>query len=226
MYNETNVRTFINSAALSANRRVKRSTSTALAYAGAMERGIGNLEVDCFAVTGGIPCAVRLRNAIGTKHGVAASALSAGDVVYAAASGKLDDVGFIKEGIALTDATADGDIFEYMPDTSDDEHEASVTVAAAGSAAGDAAAVTHRNTEVSGADGTKGVILPAPGSKPGARVSVYNQHATNGLKIYPHTGGDINDGTTNAAITIEGKGIAEFVDLDGTTWACQYVINT
>lgn len=222
---ENNVRTFTNSAALAANRRVKRSSSTALAYAGAMDRALGNLEVDAFAVTGGVPVSVRLRNAVGTRIGIAASALSAGDVVYAAANGKLDDVGFIKEGIALSDASADGDEFEYMPDRSDDEHEDAVSIAAAGSAQGDATAITHRNTTCSAADGTKGVILPTP-TKAGVKVLVYNEHASNGLKIYPHSGGDINDGTSNAAITIEGKTAAEFVALDTTTWACQFTTNT
>ncbi len=36
-------------------------------------------------------------------------------------------------------------------------------------------------------------------AKPGGTFArVYNEHATNGLKIYPPTGGDINDGTANA----------------------------
>lgn len=98
-----------------------------------------------------------------------------------------------------------------------------VAVAAAGSQQSDAAALPW-NAMVSGADGTKGVILPAPQS--GLVVEVYNLHASNGLKIYPHSGGDINDGTQNAAITIEGKTLAKFIALDTTTWAAIYTTNT
>lgn len=223
-YVENNVRTFLNDAALSADLRVKRTDSDTLALAGAMDRALGTLEAAAFAVTGGVHCAVRLRNAVGSRRGVAASALSAGDVVYAAASGQLDDVGFVKEGIALTDASGAGAVFEWMPDSSDDEHESAVSIAAAGSVTGDATAVTHRLTTVSAADATKGVKLPTP-TKAGIRVFVYNEHALNGLKIYPHTGGDINDGATDAAITTEGKTWAEFLALDTTTWAAVYTAN-
>lgn len=223
-YVETNVRTFLNDAALAADRRVKRVDADTLAYAGAMDRALGSLEVDAFAVTGGVPVPVRLRNAVGTRRGVAASSLSAGDVVYAAANGKLDDVGFIKEGIALTDASGDGAVFEYMPCREDDEHETAVSIAAAGNSQGTATAITHRLTTVSAADGTKGVILPTP-TKAGVRVFVYNEHASNGLPVFPHSGGDINDDTQNAAKTIEGKTWAEFLALDTTTWAAIFTAN-
>lgn len=97
-------------------------------------------------------------------------------------------------------------------------------VAAAGSTAGDAAALSYGMNIVSAADGTKGVILPT--GFPGAKVSVYSSVATNGLKVYPHTGGDINDGTTDAAVTIEGKTHSIFECMDGTTWAAIYTANT
>jgi predicted RecA/RadA family phage recombinase len=100
-----------------------------------------------------------------------------------------------------------------------------ISIAAAGSTQSDAATLMNdaMNT-VSAADGTKGVLLPAAVAG-GPPVFVYNEHATNGLKIYPATGDDINDGTTNAAITMEGKGIAVCRPLDATTWAVSYVIN-
>lgn len=100
-----------------------------------------------------------------------------------------------------------------------------VAVAAAGSAQSDAASLTRGSLNyVSGADGTKGVVLPE--NVPGARVEVYNLHASNGLKVYPASGGDINDGTQNAAVTIEGKTLAIFVAVDGTTWAAIFTANT
>lgn len=224
-YVESNVRMFVNDAALAANRRVKRTDADTLAYAGAMDHALGNLEVDTFSVTGGVPVPVKLRNAYGTRLGVSSAALAAGAVVYAAANGKLDDVGFVKEGIALTATGGDGEVFEYMPALNDDEHVTAVSIAAAGSSNSDATAITHRITTVSAADGTKGVILPTP-TTPGVRVIVYNEHASNGLKIYPHATGDIDDGTaTTGAITIEGKRACEFVNLDNSTWMAFYTAN-
>jgi hypothetical protein len=220
-YVETPTRTFVNSAALAADRRVKRSSSTALAYAGQMDRGLGTLESDAFAVTGGVPVAVRLRNAEGTRRGIAAGALSAGDVIYAAANGKLDDVGFIKEGIALSDASADGDVIEYMPCFDDDEHENAETLAAAGSSNTDATLVTHRNMISTGGDGSVGHILPAP-TKAGVKISIYNS-ASGSVKLYPHAGGNINSATTTSgSITLASHKAAYLTSLDGTTWSAVY----
>ena len=97
-------------------------------------------------------------------------------------------------------------------------------VAPTGSTQGDAAQLTAAVSIVTGADGTKGVILPVP--KVGRQVSVYSATATNGLKVYPHSGGDINDGTSNAAITIEGKTRADFLAVDTTTWAAIYTADS
>ena len=55
---------------------------------------------------------------------------------------------------------------------------------------------------------------------------VYNLVATNGLKVYPASGDDINDGTSDAAITIEGKTMAVFIAIDSTTWISMYTVNT
>lgn len=98
------------------------------------------------------------------------------------------------------------------------------TLACAGSAQGDAAPILSKVVNVTGADGTKGVILPT--AVAGDVVLVYNSVATNGLKIYPATGADINDGTANAAITIEGKTLALLVAIDATTWASMFTVNT
>jgi hypothetical protein len=98
------------------------------------------------------------------------------------------------------------------------------TVAAAGSAQGDATAITNMVTYVTASDGAKGVILPAVTA--GAVYIVYDTVATSGLKIYPASGDDINDGSANAAITIEGKTMAIFVGLDTTTWAAMYTANS
>lgn len=99
------------------------------------------------------------------------------------------------------------------------------SAAAAGSAQGDATAlVAGAINSISGADGTKGVVLPAAVAGLGCRV--YNEHATNGLKVYPASGDDINDGTANAAVTIEGKTLAIFEAVDAATWAAIYTANS
>lgn len=99
-------------------------------------------------------------------------------------------------------------------------------VAAAGTnqATGTALVAGHLNV-VSGADGTKGVTLPT--AVAGTVVVVYSSVATNGLPIYPAADDDINDGTTDAAITIEGKTAVMFIAADATTWvALTYTANT
>lgn len=98
------------------------------------------------------------------------------------------------------------------------------TCAAAGSDQAGATLLPSAGASVSAADGTKGVRLIEPSA--GRVALVYNEHATAGLKVYPHTGGDINDGSTNAAVTIEGKTLALFWALDATTWAAIYTVNS
>lgn len=92
-------------------------------------------------------------------------------------------------------------------------------VNAAGSAQGDAAAITAECIVWAlGADATKGVILPAPSGK-GARILVINDKTANAvLKVYPATGGKINGGSANASLNMAAKTSAWFVSLDGTNW--------
>jgi hypothetical protein len=97
-------------------------------------------------------------------------------------------------------------------------------IAGAGSDQAGATAINPNYVTVSGADGSVGVRLPEP--TPGRECRVYNLHATSGLKVYPHVGGDINDGSQNAAVTIEGKTLAIFYAVDATTWAAIYTANT
>jgi hypothetical protein len=96
-------------------------------------------------------------------------------------------------------------------------------VTPAGTGTADATALAYDFNTATG-DGTAGVKLPA--AQAGARVWVYNTHATLGLVIYPHDGGDINDGTTDAAVTAEGKSLASFVGVDSTTWAAMYTADS
>jgi len=91
-------------------------------------------------------------------------------------------------------------------------------VLAAGSTQANAALLTGVVNNVIGADGTKGVILPAP-KVPGQSVWVYSSAATNALRVYPHSGGTINHGTTNAAVTQTARTLVQYVATDLTNWA-------
>jgi predicted RecA/RadA family phage recombinase len=93
----------------------------------------------------------------------------------------------------------------------------SATVAATGSAQGDAAAIADGFTLVSAADGTKGVKLPAAAA--GGLCIVKNADAANAiLKVYPDTGDAINALGANAALSMAAKTSAVFVAFDATTW--------
>lgn len=98
------------------------------------------------------------------------------------------------------------------------------TIAAAGSDQAGATAIAARITQVTGADSSAGVRLP--GAKPGLEFFVYNTEATAGLKVYPASGDDINDGAADAAVTIEGKTLAVFVAVDTSTWGAVYTANS
>jgi hypothetical protein len=214
-------KTFTAGAAIAQHLRVQLSSGV-LQLATATVRGFGNAAAPAFA--SGDEIAVILDSKTGTTKMVAAGAVTSGAYVYAAAGGKVAATGYHLVGQALEAATADNDVIEVMPLSGAQPGEAAASVAAAGSAQGDAAALTGRVNTVSGADGTKGVILVDNGI--GTSTTVYNPHASNGLKVYPPSGDDINDGTQDAAVTIEGKTVATFTNLDGTTWIATYTANS
>lgn len=89
------------------------------------------------------------------------------------------------------------------------------TVAATGSAQGDAAAVATGFTLVTAADGTKGVILPAASA--GKKVEIKNG-ANAVLKIYPATGDAINAIAANGALSIAALTSVILTAYDATTW--------
>lgn len=93
------------------------------------------------------------------------------------------------------------------------------TLAATGSTQADAAAISHIFTEVTGADGTKGVHLPA-----GVLYMHYwiiNSNTTNALKLYSNAAGDLiygQAGTT--AVSMAAKTAMDCVKYDSTHWYC------
>lgn len=92
------------------------------------------------------------------------------------------------------------------------------SLAAAGTAQGDAADISDDVTIATGADGVKGVKLPTAAA--GLSYKVYNSGAA-ALLLYPNTSDDINDGTADAAVSVPPKSVAECYAVDATTWAVQ-----
>lgn len=109
---ETPVRAFTAGAALALYLRAALLSTGKLALAGAGEIGVGTIETQSFA--DGDACSVRLLTAQGTRKVVANAAITAGALVYAAASGKVGPTGTICLGEALEAATADGDVIEIL----------------------------------------------------------------------------------------------------------------
>ena len=92
------------------------------------------------------------------------------------------------------------------------------TVAAAGSAQGDATAIKASNVIVTGADGTVGVILPAGYGS----VTIFN-NAGSTLKVYPPSGAAIavpgsGAGTQNAAYSHTTYAVVTYTRYSSTQW--------
>jgi hypothetical protein len=84
------------------------------------------------------------------------------------------------------------------------------SVAATGSSQTDAANVGRNVNLVTGADGTKGVIL-SPAKIVGQSYLVYSSAATNALPVYPPSGGTINSGTANASLSVTARKPVYFI---------------
>jgi hypothetical protein len=109
-YVETPCRCFAAAGALGQHLRVK--TPLALALAGASDVELGTMEIPCLAAG---PATVRLRTAQGTRKMIASDVITAGNPVYAAASGKVAPTGTVFCGVALEAATANNDVIEVLP---------------------------------------------------------------------------------------------------------------
>lgn len=104
---------FTAGAAIASSLRVKLSAGK-LALAGSTDVELGVLKDRVFA--DGDPATVDLRTGEGTTPMIASEAITAGEPVYAAASGKVAASGSLRIGRALTAATADGDEIEVLRD--------------------------------------------------------------------------------------------------------------
>lgn len=93
-------------------------------------------------------------------------------------------------------------------------------VTPAGSSQSDGTAITAKINVITGADGTKGVVLPA-GDGDTAVYLLYSATATNACKVYPPTGGSINAGAANAAFSMTAQKPTLFVRVSSTQWLAQ-----
>jgi hypothetical protein len=111
-YNAEGIKTFIASAALEMYRRVRLDSNGELAYAGATDADcIGTTLRPAFAR--GEAISVSLHCAEGTMLATSADAFDRGELLYAAAAGKVDDEGSILVGEALDDAAGADEWIEY-----------------------------------------------------------------------------------------------------------------
>lgn len=160
------------------------------------------------------------------------STFAAGDPVYWKTTG--DPVGGTAGSGAATSTSAGAYLLGYVPigitgltgDTTirtklipprlrSSGRIAVAAVTPTGSAQGDAAALYEGYNAVSGADATKGVILPT--AAVGMRVEIKNVTAAI-LKIYPATGGAINGLSANAALSIAASTTTILTATSTTQW--------
>ena len=89
--------------------------------------------------------------------------------------------------------------------------------AAAGSTRADATALTASFSWVTGADATKGVVLPAPTA--GRVIAIKNDDAANAvLKVYAPGSSKINSVAGSTAFSMAAKTACFFVAYDTTDW--------
>lgn len=96
-----------------------------------------------------------------------------------------------------------------------------VSVAAAGNSQGTATLLTGNINTVTASDSTKGVLLPS-GREHGDMIVVTNTVAAQTLKVYPGTGGKINNLSANAAATITASNTGLFINVGGEDWSGVY----
>jgi len=133
-----------------------------------------------------------------------------------ASSGAANQLGVGTYAGICSETAASGDNFGVVDLNAQTNLLAVTAVTAAGSVIGDAAQLSQGLNVVTGADGTKGVILPT--AVPGMQVIV--KGVTAGvLKVWPKTGATINALSASAAMSLaSGATPAIFVASTATQW--------
>jgi len=141
-------------------------------------------------------------------HSTAALTLVEADVLDDAVQGS----GVASKAVVLDSSgnfkMADGDLFNLSADT----------LAAAGTTAGDAAALIDQMTVVTGADGAAGVVLPAAADL--LEYTVVNDSPTYAVKVYPVSAGDdvINDLASDEAFILGPGRSVTLKAISATQW--------
>lgn len=163
---------------------------------------------------------IQTENSDGTVSSIDLAELAAIDSIAAADLAKIDGItnGTGAAGKALV-LDSSGNV--AMPDNGI-FGLSRAAVAAAGSSATDATAMTDQVNAVTAADGTKGVALPAAATTTGP-IWVINTVETAILKVYPVNGGNdnINGLAEDAAISIAPGQAAVFIPTSATQWYCE-----
>ena len=91
-----------------------------------------------------------------------------------------------------------------------------ITITAVGTAAVGAAAIQSSLSILTTAGGATAVILPS-GASLGRVFWVFCNTATTAL-VFPHTGGNFNNGTTDASFSLAQNKTAGFIRISSTVW--------
>jgi hypothetical protein len=104
----------------------------------------------------------------------------------------------------------------FLGDITGDTFVSVATVAATGGNQDSAAALDWGFTLVTGADDSKGVILPD--ATTGGSVTVLNAEAANTFEVYPASGETINGGNADVAVTVGNAEASIFIAISDTAW--------
>lgn len=123
--------------------------------------------------------------------------------------------GFKLGGVAFTGSMGDLNAVAGGGATGNKTYSNAI-VAAAGNSQGTGTAMTADRNLVTGADGTKGVVLPL--AVDGMSILVINDDASSVLKVYPATGAAVNGIAANSAFSVGPGRTAEFEATSATQW--------
>ena len=101
----------------------------------------------------------------------------------------------------------------FVGDVTGNVTQSVTAVTATGTNLATAAALSAGVNVVAGADGTKGVALPA--ALAGATITIYSSVATNGLVVYSQTAETVNGG---ASVTMEGQTFLQAIATADGAW--------
>lgn len=163
-------------------------------------------------VTGAVAFATAANSVAGANvTGQVGNALVAG-TVYIAAQSNITSVGTLTSLAVSGNITAQANVnmsAGYVI------RSVNAAVSAAGTNQGTATAITREMNVVSTVATGAGVILPT--AVAGMAITLINTSA-NTLLVYPHVGGDINGGVTNAAFVQPAGATLQFVAPNTTDW--------